>query len=447
MPFELTPKQQEAVRILGGPQRHTMLVGGARSGKTFLLVRAILVRALRIPESRHAILRFRFNAVKRSIRMDTLPKVAKLCFPDLDLEYNEQMGFARLPNKSEIWYGGLDEKERTENILGQEYVTIYFNECSQIPYASISLALSRLAQKCTGLVGRAYYDLNPVGTGHWTYRMFVEKRQPASLEALSTPNDYVYTYLNPTDNVSNIDPEYLRSLQELPERQRARFLEGRYVAQLDGALWTLETIEKSRVSKEDLPELRRIVVAVDPSGARGESDVKADEIGIVAVGMDQAGEMYVLADRTGLYSPEQWGKVAVETYREFKADRIVGEKNFGGDMVRAVIHGADSKVPYSEITASRGKALRAEPIAAEYERGRVHHVGRFPKLEDEMTNFTTIGYMGSGSPNRADAMVHAASELIGKGPAPKVFAPISLMREGADVEVEYAFERPSPWRI
>lgn len=445
MAFALTPKQDAVNILLGGSQRHTMLVGGARSGKTFLLVRSVLVRALRVEESRHAILRFRFNAVRRSIRLDTLPKVAQLCFPGLRLEFNEQMGYARLPNKSEIWFGGLDEKERTENILGQEYATVYFNECSQIPYSSIALALTRLAQKKPGLIGRAYYDLNPVGTGHWTYKQFIEKRQPGSLEAVAEPDDYVHAYLNPADNAGNIDSEYLRSLQALPERQRARFFEGKYVAQLDGALWTLESIERNRISEGEQPAMRRVVVAVDPSGASGEFDLKADEIGIVVVGLGVDGHIYVLADRTGLYSPEQWGRAVCKAYHEFKADRVVGERNFGGDMVRAVIHGADKSVPFREVTASRGKAVRAEPVAAGYERNTVHHVGRFPQMEDELTNFTTAGYMGSGSPNRADALVHGATDLTNKSGV-QFFPVISVTRSGDDAPCD-TLERPSSYRM
>ena len=145
--FELTPKQREASRLLSGPQRHTMLVGGARSGKTFLLVRAILIRALRADYSRHLIVRLRYNAVRQAVWLDTLPKVQRLCFPHIHLEWHDRDGYISLPNGSEIWMGGLDDKERTEKILGQEYSTIFFNECSQITYGSVTMALTRLAQK------------------------------------------------------------------------------------------------------------------------------------------------------------------------------------------------------------------------------------------------------------------------------------------------------------
>lgn len=408
--MQLTARQSEAVRLLKGPQRHTMLVGGSRSGKTFALVRACLIRAAKAPGSRHAILRFRDNAVRRSIWLDTLPTVARACWPNLKLDMRERDGCAHLPNGSEIWCGGLDDKERVERILGQEYATLYFNECSQIAWSSVTMAMTRLAQKCKGLINRAYYDLNPTGTQHWTYRVFIEHKSPDSMEALREPDQYRHMYLNPADNEANIDSAYLDSLRALPERQRKRFFEGIYVASLDGALWTLEIIEQARVT--EAPPLKRIVVAVDPSGASGEFDLRADEIGIVVMGLGIDGHGYVLEDVTGRYSPEQWGRMACEAYYRHRADRIVYERNFGGDMCRAVIVGSNPNVATKEVTASRGKSQRAEPVAALYERGRIHHVGRFERMEDELTNFTAAGYLGDQSPNRADALVWAATELI-----------------------------------
>ena len=137
MTFKLTRKQQQGNELLGSEATHIMLYGGSRSGKTFLNVRAIVTRAL-AHRSRHAMLRFRFNHIKASIVYDTLPKVMSLCFPGVadHCRLNKEDWFYTLPNKSEIWFGGLDDKERTEKILGQEYATMFLNECSQIPWAS-----------------------------------------------------------------------------------------------------------------------------------------------------------------------------------------------------------------------------------------------------------------------------------------------------------------------
>jgi phage terminase large subunit-like protein len=159
-----------------------------------------------------------------------------------------------------------------------------------------------------------------------------------------------------------------------------------------------------------VPELQRIVVAVDPSGTKG--DGLGDDIGIVVAGRGVDGRGYVLADRTCQMSPDGWGRRAVNAYHEFQADRIVGERNFGGAMVQFVIQTADRTAAFKEVVASRGKVVRAEPISALYEQGLVSHVGSFPDLEDQMANMTSEGYVGEGSPDRADALVWALTELM-----------------------------------
>jgi phage terminase large subunit-like protein len=156
--------------------------------------------------------------------------------------------------------------------------------------------------------------------------------------------------------------------------------------------------------------MQRVVVAVDPSGTNGEDD--GDSVGIVVAGKGVDGKAYVLADRTCSFSPDRWGRQAVAAYHEFKADRVVAEKNFGGDMVRFVIQTADRRAAYKDVTASRGKVVRAEPIAALYEQGKVKHVGAFPEMEDQMCAFTGTGYVGEGSPDRVDALVWALTELM-----------------------------------
>ncbi len=147
MTFQLTAKQKAQVELASTDATHIMAYGGSRSGKTFGFVRAVLLRGL-AHKSRHAILRYRFNHIKASIILDTLPKVMELCFPGVaaNCKLDKTDWYYTLPNGSEIWFGGLDDKERTEKILGQEYSTLYLNECSQIPYASRNMAMTRLAQ-------------------------------------------------------------------------------------------------------------------------------------------------------------------------------------------------------------------------------------------------------------------------------------------------------------
>lgn len=427
----LTPKQREANRLLGGPARNIMLRGGSRSGKTFILIRAMIQRAINAPGSRHAIFRFRFNHAKTSVWSDTMPKVLKLCFPDLRVRFDKTDFYVELPNESQIWIAGLDDNERVEKILGQEYVTLYFNESSQIPWGSVETAMSRLAQKCelaaeiakaTGrvyLALKAYFDCNPPSKLHWSYQLFRAGLKPGTKEKLPNPGDYVEMKVNPTDNADNLPPEYFDVLASMSAAKRLRFEAGEWASEVSGALWslwdrkapdgkTMPGIDSLRVASA--PEMQRIVVAIDPSGTRG--DGAGDDIGIVVAGKGVDGEAYILEDGTCQLSPEGWGRRGVDLYHRWQADRIVGERNFGGDMVRFTISTADKNASFKEVVASRGKVVRAEPISALYEQGRIHHVGNFPDLEDQMCNFTPSGFIGEGSPDRADALVWALTELM-----------------------------------
>lgn len=213
------------------------------------------------------------------------------------------------------------------------------------------------------------------------------------------------------DNAANLAPAALAQLRERYEGTRLgrQELEAEILDDVPGALWTRAMIDAAAV--REAPDMQRIIVAVDPSGTRGESD-GGDSIGIVVAGKGVDGHAYVLADRSCKLSPDGWGRRAVEAYSEFGADRIVAERNFGGAMVEHVIRTVDRSVSYKEVTASRGKIVRAEPVAALYEQGRVKHVGAFPALEDQMVAMTGDGYVGDGSPDRADAMVWALTELM-----------------------------------
>ena len=410
--FKLTPKQNELNELLASPAKHIMAFGGARSGKTFCLCRAVTMRALKAKNSRHLITRFRFNACKQAILLDTLPKVFEKCWPGLPFKPNKTDYFVPLPNGSEIWIGGLDDKDRTEKILGTEFATIYFNECSQIPYAARNMALTRLAQNC-GLALKAYYDANPPAQTHWTYQVFERKIDPDSRQAFASPEGFARLRINPEDNRDNLPPEYLRELQALPARLRKRFYEGEYTAADENALWSLETIDKSRIlDGTNLPDMQRIVIAVDPSGSGDEDNAHNDEIGIVVAGLGTDGCAYILEDLSLRTGPASWGRIVGSAFDRHAADMVVGEANFGGEMVRHTIQTARPNTPYKPVTASRGKVVRAEPISALHETGKVKLVGHFPELEEELTGFTTAGYVGLRSPNRADAMVWAVSELF-----------------------------------
>ena len=460
MTFSLTPKQQEAVRLLGSPARHIMLRGGSRSGKTFLLIRAICIRAMKAPNSRHAVFRFRFNHVRTSIWNDTLPKVMELCFPGVHLDKNETDLIATFPNGSQIIFGGLDDKLRVEKILGQEYATLYFNECSQIPWGSVETALSRLAQK-TSLALKVYYDCNPPSKAHWTYQLFKAKQKPGTRESVAHPDAYVEMQINPKDNQENLAEEYLDMLAGMSTARRLRFEAGEWATDTPGALWALPLIDTARVANngpavttilagEPMPgvgrspididqlkrwaestleqideDLSRIVVAIDPNISNDEG---SDEIGVVVAGKGVSGQGYVLADLSLKGSPNEWATTAIIAHDVFKADRVIGEANQGGNMVEYTLKTAASDlknrgyrahdfVGVTLVHATRGKVTRAEPVAALYEQGKISHVGSFLTLEDQMCSFTSdfdrkaMGY----SPDRVDALVWALTHLFLEG--------------------------------
>lgn len=436
--FKLTPKQSRQIDMIGSSATHCMAYGGSRSGKTFGFVRAMMIRAL-AHKSRHAMLRYRFNHIKASIILDTLPKVMEICFPGVadNCKMDKTDWYYTLPNGSEVWFGGLDDKERTEKILGQEYATIYLNECSQIPYASRNMAMTRLAQN-TPLRLKAYYDCNPPGMAHWTYRMFVEKRDPDRRTGLANPDNYTALMMNPADNEANLPASYLEELQNMSEAMRRRFYLGQFADVSETALWTLELLDQQRIVDGKVPEMVRIVVAIDPSGVSGEEDKRSDEVGIVVCGLGKDGRGYILEDLSGRMAPSVWGAAAVSAFDRHEADCIVAEENFGGSMVQEIVRSASTApdrktggtVPYRAVRASRGKVARAEPISALFEQQKISLVGHFPDLEDQLCGMTTGGYIGSKSPDRADAAIWALASLfpamtkrndgIGKARAPVV---------------------------
>jgi phage terminase large subunit-like protein len=436
--FNPTPRQLLAQQVLAGLCTWIMLFGGGRSGKTFLIVRNIVLRALKAPGSRHLIVRWRFNHLKASIMRDTFPKVMRVCYPDLvkgdGWDINMSGGFAKIragvddkgqPVYSEIWFLGLDDKDRMEKVLGMEFATIYVNEASQIQWEGVQLLLTRLAQRCMQIINgvpqplklRYLFDCNPPSKMHWTFKVFKQKLDPETKKPLPNPDNYDSFQMNPRDNEANLSPEYLATLAGLSERMRRRFERGEFAEATPNALFDEATVDRWRADPEDVPALVRVVVSVDPSGASDDAqNADNDEVGITVEGLGVDGNAYLLEDLTVKAGPTTWGAVAVQAYQRHNADAIVGETNFGGGMVKFVVQAAAAKlgmrVNFKMVTASRGKAQRAEPFSVLYDQGKVRHVGLFPRLEDELCAFSTSGYTGPKSPNRADAHVWALAELF-----------------------------------
>jgi phage terminase large subunit-like protein len=216
------------------------------------------------------------------------------------------------------------------------------------------------------------------------------------------------------DNRANLAPAFLAQIIKKYEGTRLgrQELNAEILDDVPGALWNRALIEETRwpVHKA-VPDLIRIAVAIDPAVSSGE---EADETGIIVAGKDADGHGYVLADQSGRYAPTEWARTAIGLYRQYKADRIVAEVNNGGDMVEATVRMVDPNVSYATVHASRGKVMRAEPVAALYEQHRVHHVGAFPTLEDQQCGFAADFDRASAgfSPDRVDALVWAFTELL-----------------------------------
>lgn len=213
------------------------------------------------------------------------------------------------------------------------------------------------------------------------------------------------------DNASNLPPSFIKAVIDRygGTRLGRQELNAEILDDVPGALWTRAMIDDAR-KPVTVPDMRRVVVAIDPSGTAGDED-EGDEVGIIVAGKGADGRGYILADRSCKLSPDGWGRRAVQAYRDFKADRIIAERNFGGAMVEHVIRTIDKHVSYEEVVASRGKIIRAEPVAALYEQKKISHIGDFIELEDQMCAMTRDGYALDGSPDRLDAAVWALDYL------------------------------------
>jgi PBSX family phage terminase large subunit len=334
----------------------------------------------------------------------------KKCFPELKkgIHYddNKTDWFIQFYNGSQIWMAGLDDGERTDKILGQEYSTIWYNECSQIKYNSITTAKTRLRQ-AVGLNLQCWYDMNPPTKRHWSYKLFIQKIDPDSKteKQIPDPENYTYIKMNPIDNSDNLPPAYIKILENLTGKQRERFLSGEFTTDIDGALWSYQMIEDAYC---DTPiseiEFLRLAIAIDPAITAKKT---SDETGIIWGGYAADGNYYICDDLSGIYTVAKWSELAVNVFHDEMLTAIVAETNQGGDMVEHAIQQEAQKqrrsINYVGVRATRGKYKRAEPAAQLYEQGKVKHLKHFKILEDQMMTYTPLNT--EDSPDRLDAAV------------------------------------------
>jgi len=221
------------------------------------------------------------------------------------------------------------------------------------------------------------------------------------------------------ENWSNLSESFIERVVSRYEGTRLgrQELKGELLEDVPGALW-----KRSDIKYKPAPDLTRIVVAIDPAST---SDIDADETGIIAAGKGIDGQFYILADRSCRASPDGWARRTIQAYRDYRADRIIGEVNNGGEMVELTLRTITRSIPYKAVHASRGKQARAEPISALYEQGKVYHVEPFPDLEDQLCTWTPDS---GDSPDRLDALVWALTELSETSEAAPVDSPILVRR-------------------
>ena len=345
------------------------------------------------------------SADARDVMVEGESGLLSVCSPSDATDKGEPLGVPIYePSKRRItWQNGaqaaLFSAEEPERLRGPQHDALWADELA---------AWARMQET---------WDMAQFGLrlGERPQAMVTTTPKPLKLlKQLIADETSVVTRGSTFENSANLAPSFLTVIRTkyAGTRLGRQELNAEILDDGPGALWTDEMIGE-RLSA--LPEMARIVVAVDPSGASGDEEEGADAIGIVVAGKGINGQYYVIEDATCSLSPEGWGRRAVERFEAHMADLIVAERNFGGAMVEMVIRVADPLAPVKLVTASRGKSVRAEPIAAMYEQGRVSHVSGLSELETQMMSMTVGGYVGDGSPDRVDALVWALTELTSPG--------------------------------
>ena len=378
--------------------RYRVAYGGRSSGKSWTAAQGLIVRSMQ-KKIRILCCREIQKSIKESVKKTLESTIERM---GLAGAFTFKQDSIVCCNGSEFIFQGLHAN--VQQIKSLENISIaYVEEAETVTEESWQVLIPTIR----AVNSEIWVCFNPKDATDATYQRFV----------VNPPSDCISMKINYTDNP--FCPEVMKAEAEDLKRKNPGLYRHIWLGECrqanENALWKARTmIDPYRVNVRDCPsDMRRIVVGVDPAVT---NTATSDETGIVCVGCAKnahTGEMeyYVLDDWSMKGSPNEWAKRAIDLYSEYDADRIVVEVNNGGDLVESLMRRIDSGISLSSVRATRGKILRAEPIAALYERGLVHHVGTFPLLEDEMCNF--CGTDGESSPDRLDALVWALTELSG----------------------------------
>jgi len=445
--IKLNADQQAAFALAkSDAHKHHLFYGPAGSGKSFFIMWLVFSRAIVAPGSRHAIFRLTLSSCRDTLFDKTLYEVLDTVWPGLrqKCEISLSNHTVTLPNGPDkdnphdggsiIFFDGLDENRMTK-VLGNEFNTIWLNECNEFQYSHVSTLLSRLryvAYRHDGsrLANKMFYDCNPRWKGDWDYQAFIRKVIPGENEPMPRAEQWVHAKLNTTANLHNLTDDYL-DVQAAGSRQhRMRYLIGEWADENTNGLFFQEDFDKHRLTKpknnegaEMTPretlawlkdtmdvQLERVTVGCDPAST---SNKNSDYSGITVQGIDRLGIVYVLADLSIKATPDTVCETIIQAYKDWGACRVVMEKNGPNDWLESTMRKHDERIPIKFVSADGsvgGKRSRAEPVSAEYERAKVKHVGTMPELESQMCEFGSPHF--KGSPDRMDAVVWGITELM-----------------------------------
>jgi phage terminase large subunit-like protein len=376
-----------------GPWRVWALIAGRGSGKTW--TGAQWVRSeIESGRRRSIAIAGPTNLAVRKVQVEGPSGLLSVCPPDNLPTYEMATGRLRWPNGGEAH---ILSSETPDRARGYNFDGCWADElCAWEDVQNFWDQIS-LATRITGPLGGAPRLV-----------ITTTPRNISTLKQILADPGTVITRASTFANAANLDPEVLKHLQSRygnTSLGRQELL-GQVVEDVEGALWTRALIDGTRV-KAAPEHLTRVVVAIDPAGTSGKA---SDETGIIVAGRDAEGHGYVIADLSGKYSPDGWARRAIEAYRRHRADRIVAETNFGAAMVENTLRAVAPDVPFKALHASRGKAVRAEPVVALFEQNRAHIVGHLAALEDQLCGWDPNS--SKGSPDRLDSCVWAITELL-----------------------------------
>lgn len=392
--------------LFSGETRYYIIIGGRGSGKSFAVSSFLSLLSF---EEKQRILYTRQTMT--SAHLSIIPEfTAKIEL--MNAEDNFAVNKTEITNKksnSEILFKGIQSSSgsNTANLKSLSDVSTWvIDEAEELIDETVFDKIN-LSIRTKGVQNRVIIVLNPAKKTHWIYKRFFEGCDVKS-GFNGVKDDVTYIHTTYLDNIDNLDQTFIDEMNRLKALNIKKYNHialGEWASvNEEEALWKQNIIDATRVA--ECPPLKRIVIAIDPAVTSKDT---SDETGIMAAGIGFDDEMYVLEDKSGIYTPTDWCKTAVMLYNKWKADRIIGEVNNGGDLIETVLRTIDKNIPYKGVHATRDKFTRAEPIAALYEQGKAHHVGRLLELEYEQTSWEAK--KGDKSPNRIDALVWAGTEL------------------------------------